>query len=96
MMKNGLVEEVKNLRKKGLSKDNQSMRAIGYKEVLAYLDGEYDKEKMVELIKQHSRNYAKRQLTFLRGMEGVHFVDVSDKLQAQREIENLIEEWKKL
>ena len=69
------------------------MKAIGYKEVLAYLDGEYSYEKMVEILKQHSRNYAKRQLTFLRGMEGINFVDVEDRNKAFEEISHLVEDW---
>lgn len=89
MLKNGLVEEVEKLKASGLTAENQSMRAIGYKEVLAYLDGEYDYEKMVELVKQHSRNYAKRQLTFMRGMQNINFFDVENE-NSQEKIENLV------
>ncbi len=78
MLKDGLVEEVKALLEAGVKEDSQSMHAIGYKEVISYLLGEVSYEKMVDLIKQHSRNYAKRQLTFLRGMENVNYVDVED------------------
>jgi len=94
MLEKGLLDEVAALKKKGVSKENQSMKAIGYKEVLSYLDGEYDFDRMVELLKQHSRNYAKRQLTFLRGMKDVHFVDSEDKEQAFAEILKLVDEWK--
>ncbi len=94
MLEKGLVAEVEGLRNLGLTKDNQSMRAIGYKEVLAYLDGEYDYARMVELVKQHSRNYAKRQLTFLRGMQNVNFVDV-EKQYSQKQIENMVKEFLK-
>lgn len=93
MMKNGFEDEVKSLKEMGISKENQCMRAIGYKEMLAYLDNEIDKERMIELTKQHSRNYAKRQLTFLRGMENVHFVDVEDKEKAFQNILSLVESW---
>lgn len=93
MMKNGFEDEVKSLKEMGFSKENQCMRAIGYKEMLAYLDNEIDKERMIELTKQHSRNYAKRQLTFLRGMENVHFVDVEDKEKAFQNILSLVESW---
>ena len=79
MLKDGLVEEVKTLLGVGVKEDSQSMHAIGYKEVISFLKGEISYEKMVDLIKQHSRNYAKRQLTFLRGMEEVNYVDVEDK-----------------
>ncbi len=93
MLENGLLDEVNALKERGLTAQNQSMRAIGYKEVLSYLDGEYDYEKMVELLKQHSRNYAKRQLTFLRGMDNVHFVDTEDKFLAFKQILVLVKNW---
>lgn len=95
MLENGLVDEVKGLLAKGLTAENQSMRAIGYKEVLQYLNGEFDFDRMVELVKQHSRNYAKRQLTFLRGMDDVHFVDTEDREKAFEEILSLVKDWNK-
>lgn len=95
MLKNGLVKEVENLKKQGLTKENQAMKAIGYKEVLDYLDGNISYEKMVDEIKQHSRNYAKRQLTFLRGMDNVNYVDADDKEKAFNEICEKVEEWLK-
>lgn len=91
MLKNGLIDEVKSLMDDGLTLENSSMKAIGYKEVYAYLKGEYDYEKMVEILKQHSRNYAKRQLTFLRSMKDINFVDVSDLNKAKDEIFSLVE-----
>ncbi len=69
MIRQGLIEEVKALKERGLSEKNQSMQAIGYKETLAYLNGALSLEEMSDLIKQHTRNYAKRQMTFLRGMK---------------------------
>ena len=66
------------------------MKAIGYKEVLSYLDGEIDFDRMKELIKQHSRNYAKRQLTFLRGMDDVSYIDTEDKEKAYQQIMELV------
>ena len=93
MIENGLVGEVERLKKMRLTKDNQSMRAIGYKEVLDYLDGEYDFDRMVELVKQHSRNYAKRQMTFLRGMQNIEFVDTEDKKKAFETILKTAKKW---
>ncbi len=93
MIENGLVSEVERLKKMGLTKDNQSMRAIGYKEVLDYLDGQYDFDRMVELVKQHSRNYAKRQMTFLRGMQNIEFVDTEDKKKAFETILKTAKKW---
>lgn len=87
MLKDGLIEEVKVLLRNGVRKDSQAIHAIGYKEVVAYLDDEISYDRMAELIKQHSRNYAKRQLTFLRGMEDVNYVNVenSDDLNLMKE-----------
>ena len=93
MLENGLIKEVERLKERGLTIENQSMKAISYKEVLAYLDGEYDYDRMVEILKQHNRNYAKRQLTFLRGMEGVNFVDVQDLKKAENQIFDLVQNW---
>lgn len=69
MIKKGLVEEVKGLREKGLTLENQSMSAIGYKEIYNYLEGQCTLEDAVNLIKQHTRNYAKRQITFMKGLQ---------------------------
>lgn len=95
MLANGLIDEVKSLKQSGLTAQNQSMRAIGYKEVLSYLDGEIDYDRMVEILKQHSRNYAKRQLTFLRGMQNVNFVDTSDVSSAEKTILSKVDAWLK-
>lgn len=62
----GLLEEVKNLQKLGLHEGYTSMKGIGYKEILAHLDGRMTLEEALELIKKRSRNYAKRQLTWFR------------------------------
>lgn len=94
MLENGLVGEVEGLKNEGLSIENQSMKAIGYKEVLLYLNKEIDFDTMSNLIKQHSRNYAKRQITFLKGMDNVIFVDVEDKNFAFNEILKHVENWK--
>lgn len=86
MLENGLIEEVKSLKK---FENCQSMRAIGYKEIISYLNGETDLKTAIELVKQHSRNYAKRQMTFLRGMKNVNFVDAQDKALALKNVYEL-------
>ena len=92
MLDEGLVDEVKRLKEEGLTRENSSMKAIGYKEVLSFLDGEISYERMVELIKQHSRNYAKRQLTFLRGMENINYIDAEEENTFQNMCEK-VKEW---
>lgn len=69
MIDQGLVNEVKTLHSMGVPDDAQCMRAIGYKEIIQYLNGESSLEHAVDKIKQNSRNYAKRQLTWFRHMD---------------------------
>lgn len=66
MVSDGLFEEVSSLLSDGISPDCQSMQGIGYKEVVAYLSGKINCDECIEKIKQNSRNYAKRQLTWFR------------------------------
>lgn len=68
MVENGLIDEVRALFEKGLSEDSQSMKGIGYKELFPYFRGESSLEECLNLIKQHSRNFAKRQMTWFRSM----------------------------
>lgn len=66
MISSGLIEEVINLKEKGYNSNMQSMKGIGYKEILYYLDNKISLEEAINMIKQGSRNYAKRQLTWFR------------------------------
>lgn len=74
MMKDGLLDEVKQLMEMGYGKQNQSMQGIGYKELIDYFNGEYSLEEAVDLIKQSSRRYAKRQLTWFRRDNRIHYL----------------------
>lgn len=74
MMKDGLLDEVKQLMEMGYGKQNQSMQGIGYKELIDYFNGECSLEKAVDLIKQSSRRYAKRQLTWFRRDNRIHYL----------------------
>jgi len=77
MIEEGLLEEVKNLYQMGL-RDCQSIQAIGYKEIYKFLDGEISWENAVEELKQNSRRYAKRQLTWFRNKMEVQWFNVTD------------------
>ncbi|MDD3225646.1 MAG: tRNA (adenosine(37)-N6)-dimethylallyltransferase MiaA, partial [Clostridium sp.] len=66
MINSGLVDEVIKLKEKGYNSNMQSMKGIGYKEILYYLNGDITLEEAIDMIKQGSRNYAKRQLTWFR------------------------------
>lgn len=76
MLEAGLVEEVKSLLRAGnLEYKLPAMRMVGYRQVLQFLDGEVSENRMVEKGITASRQLAKRQLTWLRQYEGVHFFD---------------------
>ena len=79
MLQNGLIEEVRELLKNGLAKDSTAMQAIGYKEIVQALAGRCEISEAIESIKQASRNYAKRQLTWLRRDGRVHFIQAMHK-----------------
>lgn len=78
MLEEGLIDEVKNLMSNGITKENQSMQAIGYKEIIKYLEGEWDYNFAIDKLKQFSRNYAKRQLTWFRNDSNVKMIDVNE------------------
>lgn len=90
MMELGLVDEVKLLLDKGLQRDSTASQAIGYKEIIQYLDGDLSLDDAIELIKRGSRRYAKRQLSWFRRdtryrwieVDGLSASDVADKVQA--------------
>ena len=66
MLKEGLLEEVQKLKDMGYHRGMVSMQGLGYKEILAYLDGEYPLEEAVRILKRDTRHFAKRQLTWFR------------------------------
>lgn len=76
MMEQGLLYEVNKFLEIGLTKNNQSMKAIGYRQILSYLEGEMDLEAAIDLIKRDSRRYAKRQLTWFRRYENAKWINV--------------------
>lgn len=77
MIEQGLEEEVRTIYDSGLSRNAQSMKAIGYKEWFDYFEGLKSKEEIIEEIKKHSRNYAKRQYTWFNNQFDVYWYDVN-------------------
>ncbi len=71
MIAKGLIKEVKGLLAKGYSKNLRSFQALGYKEVCEYLDGKWDKAKMIEELKKRTRHFARRQLTWFKRFKDV-------------------------
>jgi len=89
MMKQGLVDEVKELVKK-YSKFPTAMQGLGYKEVVEFLNGDITEQEMIDKIKQESRRYAKRQLTWFRKNKEIILINgLEDK---QKNIELIINE----
>ncbi|MGI8788289.1 MAG: tRNA (adenosine(37)-N6)-dimethylallyltransferase MiaA [Pyrinomonadaceae bacterium] len=72
---NGLVEEVKSLRERGLPENTSALGAHGYRRVCEFLRGERDLESAIERTKQDVRNYAKRQMSWFRRESGVVWLE---------------------
>lgn len=82
MIKAGLEHEVELILDSGFSPDIQALQTVGYREVIAHRNGEYDRNTMIEKIKTHTRRYAKRQLTWFRRWEFIHWLD-ADKMSVE-------------
>lgn len=75
MIESGLVEEVRNILT--INPDRTPMQAIGYKEIAMYLYGDFTLEEAIRLIKRGTKRYAKRQFTWFRKEEGIHWIDIT-------------------
>ncbi|CUA80352.1 tRNA (adenosine(37)-N6)-dimethylallyltransferase MiaA [Anoxybacillus suryakundensis] len=89
MIAQGLIEEVKRLYDQGLH-DCQAIQAIGYKELYAHLDGEITLEEAIEQLKQNSRRYAKRQLTWFRNQMPVRWFDMTDDTMFEMRVNEIL------
>lgn len=77
MMEEGLLDEVRFLKEQGVRRDSTAMQGLGYKELYAFLDGEYPLEEAVRIIKRDTRHFAKRQLTWFKRERDVIWADKS-------------------
>jgi tRNA dimethylallyltransferase len=76
MLAKGLFEEAEGLfEKRGLN----ALQTLGYTEIFDYLEGKYDKEELIRLLKRNSRRYAKRQLTWFRRDSLIHWFHPNDE-----------------
>ena len=75
MMEQGLLDEVRYLKERGVRKDSTAMQGLGYKELYAYLEGEYPLDEAVRIIKRDTRHFAKRQLTWFKRERDVIWAD---------------------
>ncbi len=85
MIEQGLIEEVKTILKK-YSKFPTAMQGLGYKEVVQYLNKEITKEEMIEKIKQETRRYAKRQMTWFKKNKQTIWLDTENTVQNNLQI----------
>ncbi|MBE7029656.1 MAG: tRNA (adenosine(37)-N6)-dimethylallyltransferase MiaA [Ruminococcaceae bacterium] len=76
MVEQGLFDEVYALYNEGIDLRYKSMQAIGYKQLIMHFEGKLTKEEAIDLIKQESRRYAKRQLTWFRRDERIIWIDI--------------------
>lgn len=85
MLEEGLLKEVQQLSAKGYTRDLVSMQGLGYKELLAYLDGECSLEEAIDILKRDTRHFAKRQLTWFKREKEVIWVD-KDQFSTEDEL----------
>ena len=77
MLEQGLEQEVRELLSRGLSPHCQSMQSIGYRQMVWYLQGTMDYEQAVEKLKQATRNFAKRQITWYKKMPYIKWLELA-------------------
>lgn len=93
MLEEGLLDEVRAMRERGLfDGDCTARQAIGYKEMLAYLEGEMSLEEATETLKRSSRRYAKRQLTWFRSHKDAYVLYIDREDGTLRETDEIIRE----
>ncbi|MBN2878167.1 MAG: tRNA (adenosine(37)-N6)-dimethylallyltransferase MiaA [Clostridia bacterium] len=96
MIEAGLVNEIKTARENGLKSTNTAYKAIGCKELYRYFDNEISLQDAIKQIKQYSRNYAKRQITWFKRIEEINWINciaetgyMSGKSEIFTKIENI-------
>lgn len=78
LMDEGLLDEVRGLSAMGLTQENISMKGIGYKELMDYLDGKYTLDMAIDTIQKNTRHYAKKQLTWFRRYDKMNWYNISN------------------
>lgn len=80
MISNGLLDEVESILTRGYSETLNSLNSVGYKEIIAYIKNDISLDTAISLIKRNTRRYAKRQLTWFRKDDRIHWFDVKNEL----------------
>lgn len=89
MLDQGLIAEVQLLKSKGYGPELNSMQALGYKQVYAYLQGMVGREDMIAEIKKETRRYAKRQLTWFRKDRRIYWINPEDFTNYKDMVKNI-------
>ena len=89
MFERGLVDEVKKLQEMGYERNIIAMQGLGYKEIFAYLRGEATLEEAKNIIKRDTRHYAKRQLTWFKRLENIHWLDLDENVNKEELVKNI-------
>ena len=84
MLANGLEDEAKSVID---FREHYALKTVGYREIYEHLDGEYDREEMIRLLKRNSRRYAKRQITWFKNQDEFHWFDAKNEEEIIRFIE---------
>lgn len=95
MIEDGLIEEVKELKKMGCNSAAQSMQGLGYKQILEYLEGRINLSETIDLIKRNTRRFAKRQLTWFRRDKRIYWINTDD-FESSEDIANAIAQYLKI
>jgi tRNA dimethylallyltransferase len=90
MFRRGLVDETRELLKRGLADNKTAMQALGYRQVVEHLRGERSLEETIELVKIRTRQFAKRQMTWFKKQPGVNWIYIKADERAEPVVENLI------
>jgi tRNA dimethylallyltransferase len=96
MIKDGFIKEVKMLREMGYKENLNSMQGLGYKQINKHLNGEYNKEEAIDLIKMETRHYAKRQMTWFKNkIKNIEWIDLNE-YDEEKVISKIINDCKSL
>jgi tRNA dimethylallyltransferase len=90
MFAQGLVDETRELLKRGLEQNKTAMQAIGYRQVAEHLRGERSLAETIELVKIRTRQFAKRQLTWFRAQKGLEWIELQPDQSADSIVANLL------
>lgn len=83
MFEEGFLDEVQSILDMGYSLDDPGLSTVGYKEAIAFLKGDLSREQMIKDMKTQTRRYAKRQLTYFRRWDFVHWLDMDDAISPE-------------